>query len=79
VPNLTSNLARTASRALADAALPFINTIADLGLKEALACHPGIGAGTYLYRGRMVHEATAETFGIPAAPLGECLEEKGQS
>ncbi|MFC1545083.1 alanine dehydrogenase [Gemmatimonadota bacterium] len=75
IPNLTSNLARTASRALADAALPYISKLAELGLRDAFCTDPGIGAGTYLYQGRMVHEATGEVFDIPAVPLEDCLEE----
>jgi len=79
VPNLTSNMARTASRALADAALPYITTIANLGLKTAVCEDPGIGAGTYLYQGKMVHEVTGETFDIPTSPIEDCLEGKTQS
>jgi len=79
VPNLTSNMARTASRALADAALPYVNTIADLGLQTAVCDDPGIGAGTYLYRGKMVHEVTGESFDIPASPIEDCLEGMAQS
>ncbi len=79
VPNLTSNMARTASRALADAALPYISSIADLGLGTAVGEDPGIGAGTYLYQGLMVHEVTGESFDIPASPIEDCLERKAQS
>ena len=79
VPNLTSNMARTASRALADAALPYVSTIADLGLKTAVCEDPGIGAGTYLYQGKMVHEVTGEAFDIPASPIEDCLEGKARS
>ncbi|MFC1627963.1 alanine dehydrogenase [Gemmatimonadota bacterium] len=75
VPNLTSNLARTASRALSDAALPFVSKLAELGLREAYCSDPGIGAGTYLYQGKMVNEPTGEVFGIPSVSLEDCLEE----
>ncbi len=75
VPNLTSNLARTASRALSDAALPYISKLAELGLRDAFCSDPGIGAGTYIYQGKMVNEATGEVFDIPSVSLDDCFEE----
>jgi len=77
VPNMTANVARTASRALANAALPYLMELADKGLEATLREDPGMADGVYLYRGRMVNSRVAETHGIPAAKLPELLGEAG--
>jgi alanine dehydrogenase len=69
VPNLTSNMARTASRALVNAAMPFVLELAARGVDDALDTVPGLAAGVYLYRGKMVHDITGQTLGIPAEPV----------
>ncbi len=74
VPNMTANLARTASRALANAVLPTIKDVLRKGLAPALADDPGLAAGVYLYRGRMVNEKAGATLGLPAVPLAEALD-----
>jgi alanine dehydrogenase len=73
VPNLTANIARTASRALAHAALPYLLALGGLGLDGALAADPGLARGVYLYRGRMVHELAGQTLGLPVASLDALL------
>jgi alanine dehydrogenase len=75
VPNMTANVARTASRALASAALPYLMELAAKGLETTLRENPGVADGVYLYRGRMVNRRTAETHAIPATPLAAALEE----
>jgi alanine dehydrogenase len=77
VPNMTANVARTASRALANAALPYLMELADNGLEKTLRGNPDLADGTYLYRGRMVNPRVAETHAISAAPLGALLEKAG--
>jgi len=52
VPNLTANIARTATRAFANAWLPYLLQLADRGLDRALEEDPGLAAGIYLYRGQ---------------------------
>jgi len=73
VPNLTSDIARTASRALATAALPYIAALADKGVRNAFRDDPGLAAGAYLYEGKMVHQLAGETLGIPVTPLEQLL------
>jgi alanine dehydrogenase len=74
VPNMTANIARTSSRALANAALPYVARLADLGLDEALRRDPGLAEGVYLYRGRLVQPRVGELLGLPTPPLAELLE-----
>ncbi len=75
VPNMTANIARTASRALANAVLPTLRNIMRLGVAGALAADPGLAAGVYMYMGRMVNEKVAATLGIPAKPLADLLDQ----
>ncbi len=73
VPNLTANIPRTASRGLANAAVPYLIALADKGAARALRDDPGLAAGVYLWRGQMVNQKVAETQGVPAASLQELL------
>jgi alanine dehydrogenase len=77
VPNMTSNIARTASRVLSDAALPYLLDIAARGVDAALAGDPGLGRGVYMYRGRLVHDAVADLMGAPCEPLAALLPAGG--
>jgi len=73
VPNMTANVPRTASRVLTNAALPYAKALAEKGLKDALLEDPALAAGVYTFRGRMVHRALGEHFGIPSTPLEDLL------
>jgi alanine dehydrogenase len=70
VPNMTANIARTASRALADAVLPPLLDIGTKGLAAALEDDPGLAEGVYLYEGKMVNQRLADTLDVMAEPLG---------
>ena len=69
VPNMTANVARTASRALSDVLLRPLQALATKGLDAALREDPGLAAGCYLYRGKLVNEALARALGVPPASL----------
>jgi alanine dehydrogenase len=73
VPNMTANVARTASRALADAAQELIDEIVAKGVGGALGDNPGLAAGAYLYRGHVVQEQLAALHGLPVTPLEDLL------
>jgi alanine dehydrogenase len=73
VPNMTANIARTASRALANAALPYITALSSRGLEEVLREDPGLASGVYMYRGKMVNEGAGSTLGIRTTPLCQLL------
>jgi alanine dehydrogenase len=75
VPNMTTNIARTASRALANSALPCIMELVEKGVETALWDDPGLAAGVYLYRGKMVNMRVGESLGIAVTPLRELIEE----
>jgi len=75
VPNMTANVPRTATRVLANAALPYVLEIANSGLEQALRSDPGLAAGVYVYRGKMINEKVAETLGLEPVSLERMLRE----
>lgn len=75
VPNMTANVPRTASRVLANAALPYVLEIANRGLEDALHEDPGLAEAVYLYRGKMVNRKVGKTLDIPSESLGGLLGE----
>ncbi len=79
VPNMTSNIARTASRALADALYPYLLNLGALGLEGALQNDAGLCDGLYLYRGKIVNQQLADMMGVPATPFQQLAPRGGQS
>lgn len=73
VPNMTANVARTASRVLANALLPYVERLAGSGVEAALASDPGLAAGVYMYRGKVVNERLAQSLRMAATPLAGLL------
>ncbi|MFN0151068.1 MAG: alanine dehydrogenase [bacterium] len=73
VPNMTANLARTASRALATATLPYLVELSGHGLTRVLREDPGFAAGVYLYDGVMVNAAAGGVLGFPAAAISQLI------
>ncbi len=59
-PNMPAAAARTATRALVAATLPYVRKLASLGLKDALAADAALRRGLNTYEGRIVHEAVAK-------------------
>lgn len=73
VPNMTTNVPRTASRSLTIASITHLLTLADAGLDKALTFHPGLARGVYLYRGKIVNEAAARSLGLDHSMLEDLL------
>jgi alanine dehydrogenase len=76
VPNMTASVPRTASRALASAALPYLVEIAEGGLDIALTSDAGLAKGVVLFRGMHVHPRIAAAAGAEPRPLASLLEER---
>jgi len=74
VPNMTASIARTASRALAHAALSYLLELAGKGLDRALAEDPGLAAGTSLFRGKVVQHTLGQALGVEATPIDRLLD-----
>jgi alanine dehydrogenase len=79
VPNMTANIPRTATRALATAAIPYLVAIADSGLERSIADNPGLAAGIFAYKGQMVHERAGKALEMPATPLSQVLRKGDRS
>lgn len=65
VANMPAAYARTATQALINATLPFIESISDRGLEGACRCQPGLLAGINMQEGRLTCRAVAEAHGLP--------------
>ena len=74
---MTANIPRTASRALANAALPYLVELADRGLDAGAARRSRPGRGPVLYRGKIVNERVGKSLDIQATPLDRLLLEGG--
>jgi alanine dehydrogenase len=79
VPNMTANIARTGSRALANGALPYLLELAARPIDDLLWTETGLADGIYLYKGELVNEDVAGALGISSTPLGELLGEEAGS
>ena len=75
VPNMTSNVARTGSRALSDAVVAHLGAVMEHGVAAALRDDPWLAAGVYMYEGTLVREELAATMKVPATPLEQLLGE----
>jgi alanine dehydrogenase len=69
VPNMPSAVARTATLALTQATLPQALTLANLGLRQALANDPGLASGLQVHAGKVTHAGLAQDVGLPCSPL----------
>jgi len=70
VANMPSAYARTATQALANVTYPYVEMLADHGLKEACRRQPGLVSGINVKEGRLTCRAVAEAHGLPhTAPV----------
>src|SRR5580700_3941175 len=68
VANMPGAYARTATQALTNVTYRYIETLADLGLKEACAVQPALVGGINVMSGKLTHKAVAEAHGLPYEP-----------
>jgi len=68
-PNLPSLVARTATHALGNLALPYLAALAAEPAGEALRRDASLRRGVNVYRGRVVHERVAAAHRCPHEPL----------
>jgi alanine dehydrogenase len=69
VTNMPGAYARTATQALTNVTFPYIEAIADLGLKEACGKFNGLADGVNVLDGKVVHQAVAEAHGLACAKV----------
>jgi alanine dehydrogenase len=73
VANMPGAVPITSTKALTNATLPYVEEIADLGLRAALAGDPALARGVNVLDGRVTYEAVAEAHDLPFTPLEEVL------
>jgi alanine dehydrogenase len=64
VANMPGAYARTATQALTNVTYRYIETLADLGLKEACQKQPALVGGINVMGGKLTHKAVAEAHGL---------------
>ncbi len=75
VPNLTADIGRSASIALAHAVMPYLLRLGELGIEDAFRKCPQLAHGVYTYRGQCVHRRLATAWKAPHRPLADMLGE----
>src|SRR5688500_10757784 len=73
VTNMPGAVPITATKALTNATLPYVEEIADLGLREAVARDPSLARGVNVLDGKITYEAVAEAHGLDYARLEDVL------
>jgi alanine dehydrogenase len=68
VANMPAAYARTATQALTNVTLPYIELLADLGLAEACQRRPELRSGINVKDGKLTCRAVAEAHGLPWEP-----------
>jgi alanine dehydrogenase len=73
VANMPGAVPITSTNALTNVTLPYVEAIADLGVREAIARDPALARGVNVLDGKLTYEAVADAHGLPYAPLDEVL------
>jgi alanine dehydrogenase len=73
VANMPGAVPITSTYALTNATLPYVLSLADNGVAEAIARDPGLRPGVNVAAGKVTHEAVAEGVGADYVPVDEAL------
>jgi alanine dehydrogenase len=73
VANMPGAVPVTSTYALTNVTLPYVEAIADLGVREAIARDPALARGVNVADGNVTYEAVAEAHGLGFAPLERVL------
>ncbi len=74
VANMPGAVPITSTYALTNATLPYVLSLADHGVADAIARDPGLRPGVNVAVGKVTHKAVAEGVGADYVPVGEALE-----
>ncbi len=69
VANMPGAVPVTATKALTNVTLPYVEAIADLGVRNAIAHDPALARGVNVMDGKLTYEAVADAHGLPYTPL----------
>jgi alanine dehydrogenase len=73
VANMPGAVPRTATFALTNTTLPYVERIAELGVEEAVRREPALRHGANVWRGEIVCEGVAESLELPYRDLSELV------
>jgi alanine dehydrogenase len=73
VANMPGAVPITATKALTNATLPYVEAIADHGVAEAVASDPALARGVNVLHGKVTYEAVADAHGLDHAPLEDVI------
>jgi alanine dehydrogenase len=73
VANMPGAVPITSTKALTNATLPYVEEIADHGLREAIARDRALTRGVNVIEGKITYEAVAEAHGLDYTPLDDVL------
>jgi alanine dehydrogenase len=73
VTNMPGAVPITSTFALTNATLPYALSLADLGVRDAIARDPGLRGGVNVVAGQVTHAAVAEGVGMPFVPVEDVL------
>jgi alanine dehydrogenase len=73
VSNMPGAVPITSTAALTNVTLPYVEQIADHGVREAVARSGPLGRGVNVFEGKLTYEAVAEAHGLEYSPLEEVL------
>src|SRR5207248_11761338 len=73
VANMPGAVPITSTKALTNATLPYVEEIADDGLREAVAHDAALARGVNVLDGHVTYEAVAEAHGLDYTPLEDVL------
>ncbi|MGH3030717.1 MAG: alanine dehydrogenase [Gaiellaceae bacterium] len=73
VSNMPGAVPVTSTFALTNVTLPYVEAIAEHGVREAISRDPALARGVNVLDGKLTYEAVAEAHGLSYAPLAEVL------
>jgi alanine dehydrogenase len=73
VSNMPGAVPVTSTFALTNVTLPYVEAIAEHGVREAVSRDPALARGVNVFDGKLTYEAVAEAHGLSYAPLEEVL------
>jgi alanine dehydrogenase len=73
VANMPGAVPVTSTKALTNATLPYVEAIADRGLRDAVMRDQALARGVNVLDGRLTYEAVAEAHGLEYTPLEDVL------
>ena len=75
VANMPGAVPITSTLGLTNVTLPYVEEIADYGIRDAIARDPALARGVNVWEGKLTYEAVAEAHGLEYATLEEALLE----